>query len=137
MKKWDKWKKRILAFVVTGCMLLDSDMAVLAEETQKVVSNLYDEYVKAHGGKHAVEQSDTAFYRIHCIKRKLFVLLHIFIVCKRDSLHGCENRCQRSVNTACFSTDKLCDIRILLLRHDTAACAVCVIDLNEIGRAHV
>ena len=35
MKKWDKWKKRILAFVVTGCMLLDSDMAVLAEETQK------------------------------------------------------------------------------------------------------
>lgn len=44
MKKWDKWKKRILAFVVTGCMLLDSDMAVLAEETQKVVSNLYDEY---------------------------------------------------------------------------------------------
>ena len=42
-----------------------------------------------------------------------------------------ENRCQRSVNTACFSTDKLCDIRILLLRHDTAACAVCVIDLNE------
>ena len=44
MKKWDEWKKRILAFVVTGCMLLDSDMAVLAEETQKVVSNLYDEY---------------------------------------------------------------------------------------------
>ena len=44
MKKWDKWKKRILVFVVTGCMLLDSDMAVLAEETQKVVSNLYDEY---------------------------------------------------------------------------------------------
>ena len=38
MKKWDKWKKRILAFVVTGCMLLDSDMAVLAEETQKAVS---------------------------------------------------------------------------------------------------
>lgn len=37
-------EKRILAFVVTGCMLLDSDMAVLAEETQKVVSNLYDEY---------------------------------------------------------------------------------------------
>ena len=44
MKKWDKWKKRILVFVVTGCMLLDSDMTVLAEETQKVVSNLYDEY---------------------------------------------------------------------------------------------
>ena len=35
MKKWDKWKKRILAFVVTGCMLLDSDMAVLAKKLKK------------------------------------------------------------------------------------------------------
>ena len=88
-------------------------------------------FVELHSGNHAGKQGDTALYGVDGIKGQLLVFLHIFVVCKRDSLHCCENRCQRSVNTACFSTDKLCDIRILLLRHDTAACAVCVIDLNE------
>ena len=87
--------------------------------------------IKLHGGNHTCKQSDTSLYRINGIERKLFVFLHIFVICKRDSLHSCKDRCQRTVDTACFSTDKLCDIRVLFLRHDTAACAICIIDLNE------
>lgn len=85
MKKWDKWKKRILAFVVTGCMLLDSDMAVLAEETQKVVSNLYDEYQTEQLYKKQYEETvgqvqpeqsaenndDLKKNRFHCVCLKL------------------------------------------------------------------
>ena len=38
---------------------------------------------------------------------------------------------QCTVDTSRLSSYKLCDIRILLLRHDTASGAVCVIDLHK------
>ena len=37
-----------------------------------------------------------------------------------------------AVNAACFSSNKLCDIRILFLRHDTASGAVCVVDVHKL-----
>ena len=74
-----------MAFVVTGCMLLDSDMAVLAEETQKVVSNLYDEYQTEQLYKKQYEETvgqvqpeqsaenndDLKKNRFHCVCLKL------------------------------------------------------------------
>ena len=44
MKKRNNWKRRILAVLLTGCMVLDSNMIVLAEETREVITGLYDTY---------------------------------------------------------------------------------------------
>lgn len=44
MRKKNNWKRRVLAVLLTGCMVLDSNMVVLAEETKEVITNLYDTY---------------------------------------------------------------------------------------------
>ena len=44
MRKKNNWKRRVLAVLLTGCMMLDSNMVVLAEETKEVISGLYDTY---------------------------------------------------------------------------------------------
>lgn len=44
MKKRNEWKRKILAVFLAGCMLLDFNIVVLAEETREIVTNLYDTY---------------------------------------------------------------------------------------------
>ena len=78
-----------------------------------------------------VNKSNTAFYCINSIKCQLLVFLHVFVVCKRNSLHGCEHGSQCTVDTACFASYQFCNIRILFLRHDTASCAVGIINLHK------
>ena len=89
-------------------------------------------FVKFHCGKHAAEQRETALCRIHRVKRKLLVFLHVLIVRKRDSLHRGKQRNQCAIDTAGLSSDKLSDIRVLFLRHDTASGAVRIIDLHKL-----
>ena len=84
-----------------------------------------------HSGNHACEQSDTAFYCVDRVKGQFLVFLHVFVVGERNAFHGCKDGSQCTIDTACFSSYKLCDIRILLLRHDAASCAVGIVDLNE------
>ena len=61
--------------------------------------------VELHRGEHAVKQRDTAFDRVHRVKGKLLVLLHVLIVRKRNSLHRREKRHQRAVDASGLSSD--------------------------------
>ena len=47
--------------------------------------------IKLHGGYHAGKKSQTTFHSINSVKRKFLILLHILIVCQRNSLHGSKN----------------------------------------------
>ena len=87
--------------------------------------------IKLHGGYHAGKKSQTTFHSINSVKRKFLILLHILIVCQRNSLHGSKNGCQSSINTSCFSSYQLSNIRVLLLRHNTASGTVCIINFHK------
>ena len=52
---------------------------------------LHAVFFEAHGRKHAIEQSQSAFYGVDGIEGQLFILLHIFVVRQRDSLHSGEH----------------------------------------------
>ena len=94
-------------------------------------AGLHDILVKGHGRDHAGKQRQTSFYSINCVKGQFFILLHIFIICQRDSFHRRQHGHQSTINTAALSTNQLCNIRILLLRHDAASGAVRIIDLHK------
>ena len=46
--------------------------------------------IKTHCGDHAFKQADTALYRINRIKGEFLIFLHILIVSKRNTFHGCQ-----------------------------------------------
>ena len=52
---------------------------------------LHAVFFEVHGRKHAIEQSQASFYGVDGIEGQLFILLHIFVVRQRDSLHGGEH----------------------------------------------
>ena len=52
---------------------------------------LHAVFFEAHGRKHAIEQSQASFYGVDGIEGQLFILLHIFVVRQRDSLHSGEH----------------------------------------------
>ncbi len=87
--------------------------------------------VELHCINHACEQSQTACNGIDRIEYAFFVLLHILIICKRNSLHRSQYAHQRTINTACLAAYQLCNIRILFLRHNAAAGAVSIVNLNK------
>ena len=88
-------------------------------------------FVDMHGFDHAVEQSQAAFDCIDSIEGQFFVFLHIFVISKRQAFHGCEKRCQCTIDTACFASDQFSNIRILLLRHDGTAGRIGIIQFDE------
>ena len=88
--------------------------------------------VKLHRLKHSCKECQASFCCINCIEYEFFVFLHVFIISKRNSLHRCQKRCQCSVHSSCLTTDKLCNIRVLLLWHDTASCTVSVINIHKL-----
>ena len=48
-------------------------------------------FVELHSGDHTCEEGKASFYSVNCVKCEFFVLLHVFVVCKRNSFHGCKN----------------------------------------------
>ncbi len=94
-------------------------------------THLHDIRVEPHGSEHACKQRHASLYGIDRVKGEFLVLLHVFIVCERDSLHRREDRHQRAVHTSCLAPHKLRDIRVLFLRHDAAASRVRIVDLDE------
>ena len=89
-------------------------------------------FVEFHCRNHTGKQCQTTFDGINGIKRQFFVFLHVFIISKRNAFHSSQNRHQCTVHAACFSTYQFSNIRILFLRHDTAAGAVCIIDFHKL-----
>jgi len=88
-------------------------------------------FIKCHCGNHSGKQSQTSLYRINGIKGQLLILLHILIVSQRNSLHNRKHGHQSPVHTACLSANQLCNVRILLLRHNAASCAVGIVQLHK------
>ncbi len=69
--------------------------------------------------------------RIDCIKDAFLVLLHILIVRQRQALHRRQKRHEMADRPSRLTANELADIRILFLRHDRAARAVAVVELDE------
>ena len=88
-------------------------------------------FSEGHRGDHPCKQGKTAFYRINSIKGKLLILLHIFIISQRNSLHSCQHGHQGSIDTAALSADQLGNIGVLLLGHNAASGAVGIVDLHK------
>ena len=85
-----------------------------------------------HCGNHTLKQSQTSLYGIDGVKGQFFIFLHVFIICQRDSLHGCQNGHQCAIDTTGLSSYQLGDIRVFLLRHDAASGAVGIINLHKL-----
>ena len=66
----------------------------------------------------AIVSAVDAMYTEHTFAEKDFALKH--------------NDDEIAVDTAGLAAYQLCDIRVFLLRHDTASCAVCIIDFHKL-----
>ena len=93
--------------------------------------SFHDILPEFHGIDHSGKQSQTALHRVDGVKGQLLVLLHILVIGQRKSLHRRQHGDERAVDPSCFPPDQLRDIRIFLLRHDGAACAVGVVNLHK------
>ena len=85
----------------------------------------------SHCSKHRVERFKTKFNSVDSVKDSLLVLLHILVVCKRQTLHHYKQCVKVAVNSACLSSYKLSNIRVFLLWHDRRACCVSVVKLDK------
>ena len=61
--------------------------------------------------------------------------MEIAVVCQRKTLQGCQETGQVTDEAACLATRELCDVGILLLRHDArpGGIAVAELDVIELG----
>ena len=84
-----------------------------------------------HGCDHVCEYGYAHFYGVDGVKQTFLVFLHIFVVCQRQTFHGCQKLHQVAVNTACFAADQFCHIGVLFLGHDAGACGVCIAQFHE------
>ena len=87
--------------------------------------------VELHSLKHPIKKLNTSICCIHGIEGHLLVLLHILVICKWNSLHGSKQGHQSTIHSSSLTTDKLRNIRILLLRHNTASSTVSIINLHK------
>ena len=85
-----------------------------------------------HGSHHSRKQSQTALYRVNGIKGQFLVLLHVLVVSKGQTFHRGEKPHKRPINSTGFAANQLCNIRILLLRHNAAASAIAVVQLHKL-----
>ncbi|MNQ92838.1 hypothetical protein D3C85_1082760 [compost metagenome] len=69
--------------------------------------------------------------RANRIEHAFFVFLHVLVVCQRQRLQYGHQTEQVAIDAACFTTDKLRYVRVLLLRHDRAAGAERIIEFDE------
>ena len=71
-----------------------------------------------HCFNHRSKDLKTLLNCSNAVKYALLVLLHILVVCKRNTLENGEHCEKVAVYTACLASDKLRHIGVLLLRHD-------------------
>ena len=88
-------------------------------------------FVEAGCCQHAAHQGEAAFCSVNRIEGKFLVFLHVLVVGKRKSLHGCQDGNQCAVNTSGLTANQLGNVRVFLLRHNTASGRVGVIQLYE------
>ena len=67
---------------------------------------------------------------IHRIEHRIFVFLHVSIVCEGKALHDGQKVHQVAVHPSRFTPDQFGHVGILLLRHDAASRRVRVADLH-------
>ena len=88
-------------------------------------------FIKGNRIDHAGEEGQAHLGRIDRVEHALFVFLHIFIIRKRQALHRRQKAHECAVDTSGLAAHELGDIRVLLLRHDTAAGTVGVVQLDK------
>ena len=71
-----------------------------------------------HCFNHRSKNFKTLLNGSNAVKYTLLVLLHILVVCKRNTLENGEHCEEVAVNTTRLAPDKLRHIGVLLLRHD-------------------
>ena len=109
---------------------IDQEVKSLLEALQKIMEENVHTYMP--GFTHLQKaQPVTLAHHVGAYFEMFLILLHILIVCQRNSLHGSKNGCQSSINTSCFSSYQLSNIRVLLLRHNTASGTVCIINFHK------
>ena len=69
--------------------------------------------------------------RVERIEDRLLVLLHVFIIGKRQALHDRKQAHKIAVNSAGLSADELRHIRVFLLRHDGRARGVRIVEFHK------
>ena len=72
----------------------------------------HDILAEGHRAKHRGENRQALEKRIACIEERLFVLLHILVVGKRNALHHRQQGKQIAVDTSGFAAQQLGDVRI-------------------------
>lgn len=78
----------------------------------------HDVLAEGHRAKHRGENRQALEKRIACIEERLFVLLHILVIGKRNALHHRQQGKQIAVDTSGFAAQQLGDVRFFFLRHD-------------------
>ena len=87
--------------------------------------------VKRHIGNHAGHRGDGQSQQVICLKHRRFIVLHIFGICERQTLHRDHQAVHAANDPACMATHQFRRIGIALLRHDGAACRPCVGQADE------
>ncbi|MNH98638.1 hypothetical protein D3C73_513810 [compost metagenome] len=87
--------------------------------------------VHLHRRNHWRKQLECPCKGGYSVEHALFVFLHIFVVCQRQGLEHRQQPDQVAVDTARLAPHQLRHIRVLLLRHNAAACAEGIIQLHE------
>ena len=84
-----------------------------------------------HRIQHRDQHLQAVRHRIDDIKERLFVLLHIFIICEAQPFLHRQQRHQIPIDTSALTADELTDIRVLLLWHDAGAGGKRIVQLTE------
>ena len=88
-------------------------------------------FAHSHGTQHWCQYQQTFLPCFHRIKQGFFVLLHIFVIGQWQPFHGGQKTHQMTIYPTGFTPHQLCHIRIFLLRHNAAAGAVSIIQINK------
>ena len=86
-------------------------------EQAEIDSLLHFFYIDSHRRNHIAVYCQTEFNSIDRIKKTFFILLQILIISQRQTFGCNQHRLQMPINTTCFTTHKLGNIRIFFLRH--------------------
>ena len=89
-------------------------------------------FIELHRIDHTGKQRNAGCHRIDRVKYTFLIFLHILIVCKRQTLHRGQHPHKCAVDTPRLSAHKLCNIRILFLRHDRTSRTVRIIKLHKL-----
>ena len=85
-----------------------------------------------HSLQHGGEGLQAQLYVVHCVEDRLLVLLHILVVCQRQTLHHGQQGLEIAVHSGGLATDQLGNIRVLLLGHDGRTGCKGIVQFNEL-----